>query len=182
MPIAFPRPSGAEPSYIRDWWKRLATKAFDVVPAPAFGNVGDRLSSFRMEPGKAVQKAVNLRNLGFGYQDPCQSAVVNPAAALMAEMLDETNADNRVLGRQNERIVGVSRDATGLALAGCTVHVFRTADDVLVASAVSDGSGNWTVYPNQRGPYYFVEYLAGSPDVFGTTPNTNTSTQFTPGQ
>ena len=171
-----------EPFYIRDWWKRQCTKAFDVVPAPNFGNVGGRLSPYRMDPGVSVQKAPNLRNLGFGFQAPDQYASVNPAAAILISFQDETNGFDRELGIQNERIIGVSRDSTGNPLAGVTVHVFQTATDVLVGQALSDGSGNWTVYPNQIGPYYFVEYKAGSPDVFGTTPNTNTSTQFTPGQ
>ena len=183
MPIQFPRPSNAEPFYIRDWWKRQCTKAFDVVPAPNFGNVGGRLSTFRLSDSSVnVQKAPNLRNLGTMYQAPDQYARINPAAVMMTEQLDQTTGHNRVIGAQNERIIGVSRNASGAALGGVRVTVFRTVYDVVVGSTVSDGSGNWTVYPNQVGPYYFVEYLAGSPDVFGTTPNTNTSTQFTPGQ
>lgn len=114
------------------------------------------------------------------YVAPDQTARVNPAKYI-DELYDMDVSYDRDLGQQNERIVGVSRDATGAALGSCVVKVFRTADDVLVASTTSDGSGNWTAYPNQPGPYYFVEYKAGSPDVFGTSPNTNTSTQFQPG-
>ena len=115
------------------------------------------------------------------YRAPDQSATINPAATLVA-LFDQTVTFNRDLGQQNKRIIGVSRDSAGAALGNCTVKVFRTSDDVLVASTTSDGSGNWTAYPNQTGPYYFVEYKAGGTDVFGTSPNTNTATQFTPGQ
>jgi hypothetical protein len=115
------------------------------------------------------------------YQAPDQTASVNPAA-LIDEIYDETKGFDRDLGQQNNRIIGVSRDATGVALGNCVVKVFRTDDDTLVGRTTSDGSGNWTVYPIGAGPYYFVEYKAGSPDVFGTSPNTNTATQFTPGQ
>jgi hypothetical protein len=114
------------------------------------------------------------------YVAPTNTAVTNPARRIFA-VSDDITGNDRVLGDQNARIIGVSRDSTGVALGGCTVKVFRTADDVLVASTVSDGSGNWTAYPNQEGPYYFVEYKAGIPDVFGTSPNTNTYTTFTPG-
>jgi hypothetical protein len=135
-----------------------------------------------LAPGKAVHefRAVNLRNLNAPYDASISTAVVNPARKAFA-VSDDASSNDRVLGTQNERIVGVSRDSTGAALGSCTIKVFRTADDVLVASTVSDGSGNWTAYPDQEGPYYFVEYKAGSPDVFGTSPNTNTYTTFTPG-
>lgn len=191
MPIQFPRPTGPTRSYIESQWWAQKTKAFDAVPAPNLGRVGFPFQSWQiggpsgwsLDPGIGVspKRATNLRNLSTMYVAPDQTARVNPAA-LIDELYDETKGFDRDLGQQNERIIGVSRDATGAALGGCSVKVFRTADDVLVASTVSDASGNWTAYPNQQGPYYFVEYKAGSPDVFGTSPNTNTATQFTPGQ
>ena len=125
-------------------------------------------------------RAVNLRNLSEVYDASISKAVVNPARRAFA-VSDDINGNDRVLGTQNARIIGVSRDATGVALGSCTVKVFSTVNDQLVASTVSDGAGDWTAYPNQAGPYYLVEYKAGSPDVFGTSPNTNTYTAFTPG-
>lgn len=70
-------------------------------------------------------------------------------------------------------IAGVTRDSTGAALAGCTVHLFRTATDCEVDEIVSDGSGNYS-FPNVTAAegYYVVAYLPGSPDVAGTTVNT----------
>lgn len=175
-------------------WLANGVKGFDVVPAPNMARPGipfQALSSAEgtqvvLDPGLPQPKggtfSVNLRRLSTIYQNVQETAVVNPAAALINDHFDEYAGDNRVLGYSNNRITGVSRDATGAALGNCTVKVFRTADDVLVASTTSDGSGNWTAYPTQVGPYYFVEYKAGSPDVFGTSPNTNTATTFTPGQ
>ena len=175
-------------------WMANGVKGFDVVPAPNMARPGipfQALSSADgtqvvLNPGLPRPKggtfAVNLRRLGSIYEAPTETAKVNPASQLINDHFDEYAGDNRVLGYSNNRIIGVSRNATGAALGTCVVKVFRTADDVLVASTTSDGSGNWTAYPNQPGPYYFVEYKAGSPDVFGTSPNTNTATQFSPGQ
>jgi hypothetical protein len=126
-------------------------------------------------------RAVNLRRLNSPYDASISNATVNPARNAYA-VFDNISSNDRVLGAQNIRIQGVSRDSTGVALGTCVIKVFTTANDLLVASTVSDGSGNWTAYPISQGPYYFVEYKTGSPDVFGTTPNTNTSTTFTPGQ
>src|SRR3954454_12263498 len=70
-------------------------------------------------------------------------------------------------------ISGVTRDSTGAALGSCTVKLYRTATDVLVDTTVSDVSGNYS-FPNVTpgDTYYVVAYLAGSPDVEGTTNNT----------
>lgn len=69
-------------------------------------------------------------------------------------------------------ISGVSRDATGAALAGCQVLVFRTYDKVLAAETTSDGSGAWSVTVDRQQWHFLVEYKAGEPPVFGTSPNT----------
>lgn len=70
-------------------------------------------------------------------------------------------------------IAGVTKDSTGAALGGCTVKLFRTSDDVWIATTTSDGSGNYSfTVPNTATTYYVVAYKAGSPDVTGTTVNT----------
>jgi hypothetical protein len=66
---------------------------------------------------------------------------------------------------------GVSRDANGDVLAGCQVLVFRTYDNVLTAQTTSDGSGVWSVTVDRLQRHFFVEYKAGTPDVFGTSLN-----------
>lgn len=70
-------------------------------------------------------------------------------------------------------IAGVTKDSTGVALAACTVTLFRTGSNVQVDQVVSDGSGNYS-FPNVSpgSSYYVVAYKAGAPDVAGTTVNT----------
>jgi hypothetical protein len=73
-------------------------------------------------------------------------------------------------------IAGVTRDSTGAILAGCTVNLFLTSGNTFVSSTVSDANGNFAFYVSSPIPQYFlVGYLAGSPDVEGTTVNTLTA-------
>ena len=68
---------------------------------------------------------------------------------------------------------GVSRDKNGSILPNCTMLLFRASDNKFIDSQISDGSGNYsftTVGPAEN--YFVNEYLAGSPDVAGTTVNT----------
>ena len=63
-------------------------------------------------------------------------------------------------------ISGITRDNTGVALAGCTVFLFRTADKAFREEVVSDAAGAYTFSAITDGAAYFtVEYKAGSPDV-----------------
>jgi hypothetical protein len=70
-------------------------------------------------------------------------------------------------------VSGVTRDVYGSPLGGVTVKLYQTSSDLMVSSVVSDPLGNYFVttpfYPDA---HYLVFYKAGSPDVFGTTPNT----------
>lgn len=77
----------------------------------------------------------------------------------------------------NASITGVTRDSSSVALGNCVVQLFRTLDDLSLGETVSDGSGNYQIFPvpNVGGPYYIVAYKAGSPDVAGTTVNTLTT-------
>lgn len=74
-------------------------------------------------------------------------------------------------------IAGITKDSAGAALPACTVDLFRTADDSKADSVVSDGSGAFEFRaPAPAQNYYLVAYLAGAPDVAGTTVNTLTAT------
>jgi hypothetical protein len=67
----------------------------------------------------------------------------------------------------------VTKDSAGAALAGCTVQLFQTADDVVVGETVSDGAGAYSfTMARAQGPFYVVAYKAGAPDVAGTSVNT----------
>lgn len=73
----------------------------------------------------------------------------------------------------NLKISGVTRDSSGVALAACTVDLFRTIDNQFILQTISDGSGNYVFDGVQQGfTYYVVAYLAGAPDTAGTTLNT----------
>lgn len=69
---------------------------------------------------------------------------------------------------------GTTKDAAGAPLAGCTVDLFRTADNQWVGRTISGPDGSWAVGPisDPAGPFYAVAYLPGSPDRAGTTVNT----------
>jgi hypothetical protein len=71
------------------------------------------------------------------------------------------------------RIGGITKDSTGAALGGCTVKLFRTADDVEVDQTLSDGGGNYEFRSSAPAKFYYaVAYKPGAPDVAGTTVNT----------
>jgi hypothetical protein len=78
---------------------------------------------------------------------------------------------SRVAGKFRRAIHDVTEDGTGAPLGNCTVHCFRTSNDVLVDLQPSDASGNYEVSVYDDGPFYCVAYKAGSPDVAGTTSN-----------
>ena len=69
-------------------------------------------------------------------------------------------------------LLGYTRDAYGSPLPLATVKLFRTVDDSLQNTVVSDGSGLYSVTSPYADGHYLVVYKAGPPDVCGTTINT----------
>lgn len=69
-------------------------------------------------------------------------------------------------------ITGVTKDSTGVALAGVTVKLYRTADDSYIQQTTSDAAGNYNMPASQILQHYANAYKAGSPDVAGATVNT----------
>jgi hypothetical protein len=69
--------------------------------------------------------------------------------------------------------VGVTRDAYGTMIPACNVKLFRTSDDLLLDSTVSNASGefllNTAYYPDA---HYIVAHKTASPDVDGVSVNT----------
>jgi hypothetical protein len=76
----------------------------------------------------------------------------------------------------NKVLSGVTRDASSNPLGFCTVKLFNTATDVLSQQTTSDASGNYSFVCDGTQTWYIVTYLAGSPDLAGTTINTLTAT------
>lgn len=71
-------------------------------------------------------------------------------------------------------VVGVTRDEYGSVLGGCTVRLFRTSDNLLVDTTLSDAlSGRYLAStPYYPDAHYLVVYKTGVPDRYGTSPNT----------
>ena len=69
---------------------------------------------------------------------------------------------------------GTTKNSEGTAIGSCVVDLFRTTNDVNVDATISDttivGAFSFSVGLSQA--YYAVAYLAGSPDIAGTTVNT----------
>jgi len=96
-----------------------------------------------------------------------------------AVWMDKTEMIEAKGGGTNSRfgIAGVTRDVYGTPLGGVTCKLFRTVGDlykdVLIDETISDPQGNYLLstpfYPDA---HYVVTYKAGSPDVFGSSPNT----------
>ena len=73
------------------------------------------------------------------------------------------------------KLRGTTRDQYGNPLGSCIVQGFVTAGDIYIGQTTSDASGYYelpTQYPVSN--HYLVCYLAGSPDVSGTSVNTLT--------
>lgn len=70
-------------------------------------------------------------------------------------------------------VSGVTKDSTGALLGDCVVKLFRTLDDVLVATTTSDAVGAFTFnVPGNTYEHYVVAYKASAPDVAGVSVNT----------
>lgn len=70
-------------------------------------------------------------------------------------------------------VAGTTRDRYGSVLPGVTVKLFHTADDMKLDQGVSDANGQYLLMtPYYPDTHYLVFYLAGVPDVFGTSMNT----------
>lgn len=68
-------------------------------------------------------------------------------------------------------ITGTVRTSSGVAVSGCTVKLFRTSDDRLMATDVSDGTGVYRFTGlSAVETYYIVAYKSAM--QYGTTPNT----------
>lgn len=75
--------------------------------------------------------------------------------------------------RQRWLITGQTKSGTGVAIPGCQVTLFKTVDNMPVATTVSDYSGNYEFSVDGNSQARFaVSYKTGSPDITGATVNT----------
>lgn len=160
--MEFPPPRRDNPL---DRWKWQQGAKPPVQRAPSIAAPG---LPFRATPRP------NLQRLGVTYGDAGQTAIVNPAAAIGSPSKVGGVVAPRVpraLGSLRAQLTGTSRTSAGVVLGNCRVMVFRTEDKSFVGETVSDGAGAWTLDLMVSGPFFFVEYLAGVPDVAGTSKN-----------
>ena len=69
-------------------------------------------------------------------------------------------------------VSGTTKDATGAALGGVTVDLYDAHTKTLVDTVVSDAGGAYVAGTPYSTAAFANAYLAGSPDVAGTTVNT----------
>lgn len=86
--------------------------------------------------------------------------------------------------QQTSRYVvsGVTRDGvTNAVLGGCVVRVYETVTNILRGYTISDVNGNWAVEisGDRTIALRAIAYLAGSPDLKGTSVNTLLATAET---
>lgn len=156
-----------------------------AVKPPNLGQPGARFTDDTLDAGLPIPRrpgasgggaTANVRRLGTMYADVAGTSVVNPAVLVAGgTLLTDRRVYDRVQGEKNGTLTGVSRDKDGAALGNCRVMLFRSVGMVgpdFVAETTSDGSGNWSIPINESGPFFLVEYLAGSPDRAGTSVNT----------
>jgi len=75
--------------------------------------------------------------------------------------------------KQRWVISGITKDSAGVPLPFCAVHIFNTYNDTFIGEVVSNSLGEYEfTLDGNVNPKYCVAYLAGSPDVAGTTVNT----------
>jgi len=79
-----------------------------------------------------------------------------------------------VMAGDNWELSGVTRDSTGAPLGNCTVHLFYASTDQFISAQISDPTTGAFTFQigNNAGPFYVTAYLAGTPDVAGTSLNT----------
>lgn len=95
-------------------------------------------------------------------QNPFRRKGIGPSMALGTKVIP---------GAPLMSVTGVTKDSGGSPLGGCTVKCYRTSDDSLVGTTVSDGSGNYSFVVGQGQLYYCAAWKAGAPDVAGATDN-----------
>lgn len=69
---------------------------------------------------------------------------------------------------------GITRDSTGAVLPNCVVDAYETTTDLPRGATVSDAFGVYQIHVAgfEGEQFYARAYLAGAPDVAGTTVNT----------
>lgn len=107
---------------------------------------------------------------------PCSGQLLGDGAADVPLLVDRPArwGDIWYASGANGRLAisGVTCDQYFSPVGGVTVKLFRTLDDSLQASVVSEPDGSYLVTTPYSDAHYLVIYKSGTPDLFGTTVNT----------
>ena len=71
-------------------------------------------------------------------------------------------------------ISGLAKDSAGQTVAGATLKLYRTADDVLVQTTSSRSDGTYSFGTFDTSTQHYVVAYRAAPDIEGTTVNTLT--------
>jgi hypothetical protein len=76
------------------------------------------------------------------------------------------------LGIYNTTLTGVSRDASGSPIGGCTIKLYRKSDDAVMDLQTSDGSGNFTFTMAPTSMTFYIRATDSSGLLVGTSLDT----------
>lgn len=141
----------------------------------------DASAPLEFTAGSSAQSGVTLENtLGLqgnsAVQIETQGGVgVTGSAVVQLEITAKFQSDAGVLFESflavSFSLSGMTINSAGVFIPFVTVLLFRTSDNVFIASTTSDAGGNYsfTGLPNNTTDYFVNGYLTGAPDLFGTT-------------
>jgi len=126
-------------------------------------SAGPIFSRSRMDPWRDGALWPNTRTMG-------STGVMFGGGTECAAWDTVTDEDG---GHTMQKIVGLTRDANGAPLGSTIVQLFLTSNDQFLRQLTSDPGGYFEACSEYAGQaHYLVAYLAGTPDLAGTTVNT----------
>lgn len=132
--------------------------------------------NMRMTYSSTVNK--NVSDSGTGSESAVQPALPMSDVAAGTDVLSEREFQLPDSGLavdaaiRNYTITGTVKDALGNPVAGATVWLFRTSDEVFIASTTSDANGVFVLPLSDQSTQYFIRAHLDSYQgsrVFGTT-------------
>jgi hypothetical protein len=157
------------------------------IPQPLIFNLsGLRLSQRGMfHPAKSIMASEGVTMQGITDSEVDQAGMLKPVIFSLNGLKGQKGGlFHPVIPNPPEtpgptwKIEGITKDETGVAVAGFTVYLFNvtTGTPVLEQITTSDGTGLYSFTVQQGQTYWVVDYKTGTPDKTGATLNTLTGT------